>query len=59
MTVSKPYSVGQQVDAMTDTVKTAVGDAVDRGQAAVDKLQATWPSRPHNKSRRSPQNSKG
>jgi hypothetical protein len=40
MTGSKPHSVGQQVDAITDTVKTTVGDAVDRGQAAVGKASA-------------------
>jgi hypothetical protein len=47
MTSSKPHSVGQQVDAITDTalgaidsVKSTVGDAVDRGQAAVDKASA-------------------
>jgi hypothetical protein len=40
MTGSKPHSVGQQLDSMTDTVKTAVGDAVDRSQAAVGKASA-------------------
>jgi hypothetical protein len=47
MTSSKPHSVGQQVDAVTDTalraidsVKSTVGDAVDRGHAAVGKASA-------------------
>jgi hypothetical protein len=47
MAASKLQSVGQRVDAMTDTareaidsVKDTVGDAVDRGQAAVGKASA-------------------
>jgi uncharacterized protein YjbJ (UPF0337 family) len=44
---SKTQSVGQRVDAMTDTAREAIGsvkdtagDAVDRGQAAVGKASA-------------------
>ena len=47
MALSKPQSVGQRVDAITDTalgaidsVKDTVGEAVDRGQAAVGKASA-------------------